>query len=104
MDSKTLLILLVVFLAMPSVNAQIEVSSHDISYELLEGRVLVKESILFVNPEKSEVHTFDDEIALLRGSPTDMVITGVQGRINDEVTTNIVYLDFSKSPIFRTAA
>jgi hypothetical protein len=104
MDSKTLLILLVVFLAMPSVNAQIEVSSHDISYELLEGRVLVKESILFVNPEKSEVHTFDDEIALLRGSPTDMVITGVQGRINDEVTPNIVYLDFSKSPIFRTAA
>ncbi len=103
MYSKTLLLFLVAILVMPSVNAQVVVSSHDITYELLEGKVLVKESILFVNPEKSEVHTFDDEIALLRGSTTDMVITGIPGRINDEASPNIAYLDFSKSPIFRTA-
>jgi gas vesicle protein len=104
MDSKILLIFFVIALGLPTVNAQIAVSSHNITYELLEGKVLVQETILFVNPEKSEVHTFNEEIALLRGSTTDMVITGVPGLINNVSSPNIITLDFSHSPIFRTAA
>jgi hypothetical protein len=63
--------------------------------------VLIHEEILFVNPLLSEVHTFDEDIVLLREGPMDLSISGVPSHIDNETSPNKITLQFSKSPIFR---
>jgi hypothetical protein len=101
MRIKPFLWFLVIFLTLPVVNAQVLVSSHNITYELREGEVLIQEDILFVNPLLSEVHTFDEDIVLLREGPMDLSISGVPSHIDNETSPNKITLQFSKSPIFR---
>ncbi len=57
-----------------------------------------------MNPENSTIHTFDETVAFLRGNARNFKISGVPGRINNESTPNVIYLDFSKDLIFSTAA
>jgi len=90
-------------LLLPSVNAQVVVTSHNITYELGEEGALVKESILFVNPENSEFHTFDGDLILLRGDIKGLAVTGVPWRVDNSTLPAVVYLEFSKRPIIRTS-
>jgi hypothetical protein len=103
MTLKILLILATFILVLPSVSAQVLISSHKIDYELRGSEVWVQESFEIVNPKDSKVHTFNDDIVLLRGNIRDLVVTGVPGRLDNGSSPNMVYLEFSKSPIWSTA-
>ncbi|MFQ5800566.1 MAG: hypothetical protein ACE5HH_02450, partial [Candidatus Hydrothermarchaeales archaeon] len=105
MNARPFLLFFLLFLALavPSVNAQVSVASHNITYELRAGEILVEESIVFENPEESEIHTFDGTVILLRGNARDVLISGVDAQVNNETFPTTIYLDFSKSPIYRSA-
>jgi hypothetical protein len=100
---RLFLLFLLVNLTLPGVNAQVSITSHNITYELGEGEVIVKESIIFENPLKSTIHTFDETVTLLRGNAENILISGVEGYVNNMTSSTIIYLDFSKSPIYSTA-
>ncbi len=89
---------------LPGVFAQAIISSHNVSFELIEGQVNVVETIVFENPEKSDVHTFDDDQVFIRRGANEMAVSGVPSIIGEGADSDRITLQFSKSPIFRSAA
>lgn len=107
MTRRSLLLLFALFAALfllPGVSAQAVVSSHNVSFELLEGQVYVVEALVFVNPRKSDVHTFDDDQIFIRRSASEITVSGVPSIVGEDADSDRITLQFSKSPIFRSAA
>ncbi len=105
MKQRLLLILVLFFsVAAPVVNGQVEVSEHDITFELRSAEVHVEEVIVFENPATSEIHTFDGSISLLRGNVEGFSVKGTDWTLNNDSFPTLVKLDFSRSPIYRSAA
>jgi hypothetical protein len=88
-------------LFLPGANAQLTVSYHNITYELGEDIVIVEERILFKNPAESEIHTFDEDIGIIREHLDDIMISGVSATIDNNTFPFTITLEFSNSPIFR---
>ena len=99
MIKQASLLFLAILFVLPGVSAQVVVLGHNASFELLEGRVQVVETMQFLNPEKSDVHTFDDDQTLIRRGASEISVSGMPSSVSDDIIT----LEFSKSPIFRTA-
>lgn len=86
------------------VTAQVSVDRHVIVVELGEGLARINETFLFVNPSDSEVHTFDDEVPLIRDEVLDFTYKGLEARLDNDSSPSVIYLDFSKKPLIRSAA
>lgn len=104
MKHRLLIILILFFsVAVPAVNGQVEVSAHNITFELMAGAVHVEEVIVFENPTTSEIHTFAGSISLFRGNVEGFSLKGTDWTIVNDSFPTLVKLDFSKKPIYRSA-
>ncbi|HDY74138.1 MAG TPA: hypothetical protein ENH51_03375, partial [Euryarchaeota archaeon] len=104
MTRRSLFLVFALFAALfllPGVSAQAVVSSHNISFELREGYVNVVETLVFLNPVKSDVHTFSVDQTLIRRGAREIEVTGMPSSVGAD--SDAITLLFSKSPIFRTA-
>jgi hypothetical protein len=101
---RSLLLLLLLTMVLPTATAQISIAHHNITYELREGEALVEETLLFVNPETSDVHTFNKNIVLSRGNTGNLSIMGVPSRTSNKTLPTTISLDFSRDPIYRSAS